>query len=51
VLHDRHPATGRDVYSTDDPDVPLHNAMRPNPPSMVGNMIIFHGLLKEKVDR
>jgi hypothetical protein len=44
-LHDRHPATGRDMYGTNDLDVALHNPIRPDSPSGVGHMVTCHGLL------
>jgi len=46
-LHDRHPATGRDMYGTNDLDVALHNPIRPDSPSGVGHMVTVtcHGLL------
>jgi hypothetical protein len=44
-LHDRHPATGRDMYGTDDLDVALYNPIRPDYPSGVGHMVTCHGLL------
>lgn len=46
-LHDRHPATGRDMYGADDLDVALINPICPDHPSGVGNMITFHVLLNE----
>lgn len=47
-LHNRHPATGRDMYSTNDLDVILHNPMCPNSPCGVGHMVVCHGMLMEK---
>ena len=47
-LHYRHPATGRDVYGTNDLDVALRNPMRPNSPSGAGHMLVCHGILMEK---
>ena len=36
------------MYGANELDVALHNAMRPNSPSGVGHIVVFHGLLKEK---
>jgi len=49
-LHDRHPATGRDVYGTNDLDVALRNPIRPDYPSGVGvgHMVTCHGLLNKE---
>jgi hypothetical protein len=44
-LHDRHPATGRDMYGTNDLDVALRNPIRPDSPSGVGHMVTCHGFL------
>ena len=44
-LHDRHPATGGDMYGTNDLDVAFHNPIRPDYPSGVGHTVTCHGLL------
>jgi hypothetical protein len=51
-LDDRHPAAGRDVHCTNDFDVALRNAVRPNSPPGVDHMMaVRRALLKEKLDR
>lgn len=47
-LQYRHPATGRDVYGTNDLDVAFRNPMRPNSPSAAGHMVVCYGILREK---
>jgi hypothetical protein len=49
-LHDRHPATGRDMYGTNDLDVALRNPIRPDRPSGVGHTVTCHGLLIKEED-
>lgn len=44
-LHDWHPATGRDMYGTNDLDVALRNPIRPDHPSRVVHMVTCHGFL------
>jgi hypothetical protein len=47
-LDNRHPATSRDMHSTDDLNMASRDTMRPYSPPRICPIAIRHALLKEK---